>query len=598
MPLAPGATAVDTNPPANHFEPFHFPVLPRPISREEAQFPTNTVNQDGTDAWLLGGTGEPSAQQPTRIPPEPFTRSHSIFKKQCGSVPPKYRDKHSWAKLQAAERESNVESAGFHRGPENRLLPVMDAGFKTHRPKRQMTVVTRGLKISSLYHLHKEIFPDTGGLRQINTYKMFWFENMWLLQPDFHAVIRSSWATNEFSTEFGNKLVDLQETISTWKRETYGNLYASIEKLYRRIAGIQNSPSYPTSSFLQNLERELLHEVFLKKIQNEIFWYQRSQVISAEDNDTIMPLPNEEEVHRFGFSDLVIQRLLTCVSSVQFRVLLNGQPSEAIQPTRGLRQGDPIFPYLYLLCSEALAASLQKLASSQPAFFPTISPEGDRINYLQYADNTVVPFGVEAGQKIDLAKSSITFSRDTPRHLRRDVKSALGIHNEQGSFLYLGEQIGLSSRRGPESAIAAPTDWWLPPPPGWLKLNFHSAFNRFTQQARVGGAICDPFGNLITTFSGDIRAAHPLEAELIALQRGLLRCHDLQLSNIQARGTYSNEQDRVTAYTRAFFSDLMNDASASSNAPTRVRVDPSNAIPSRGFEQGGCSYSAHHANGE
>lgn len=57
-------------------------------------------------------------------------------------------------------------------------------------------------------------------------------------------------------------------------------------------------------------------------------------------------------------------------------------------------------------------------------------------------------FGVEAGQKIDLAKSSITFNRDTPRHLRRDVKSALGIHNEQGSFLYLGEQIGLSSRRG------------------------------------------------------------------------------------------------------------------------------------------------------
>lgn len=55
-----------------------------------------------------------------------------------------------------------MESAGFHRGPENRLLPVMDAGFKTHRPKRQMTVVTRGLKISSLYHLHKEIFPDTG----------------------------------------------------------------------------------------------------------------------------------------------------------------------------------------------------------------------------------------------------------------------------------------------------------------------------------------------------------------------------------------------------------------------------------------------------
>lgn len=52
----------------------------------------------------------------------------------------------------------------------------------------------------------------------------------------------------------------------------------------------------------------------------------------------------------------------------------------------------------------------------------------------------------------------------------------------------------------------APTDWWLPPPPGWTKLNFDGAFNNFSQQARIGGVIRDSYGNKISTYSGEIRA--------------------------------------------------------------------------------------------
>lgn len=71
---------------------------------------------------------------------------------------------------------------------------------------------------------------------------------------------------------------------------------------------------------------------------------------------------------------------------------------------------------------------------------------------------------------------------------------------------------------GPVSSAGAHTDWWLPPPPGWLKLNFNEAFNQFTDRTRVGGVIRDLYGNLISAFSCEIRAQHPLEAELIALQ--------------------------------------------------------------------------------
>lgn len=86
------------------------------------------------------------------------------------------------------------------------------------------------------------------------------------------------------------------------------------------------------------------------------------------------------------------------------------------------------------------------------------------------------------------------------------------------------------------SCDGAPTYWWLPPPPRWLKLNFDGAFNNFTQQARIGGVIRHSSGNMTSAYSGEIHADHPLETELIALQRGLVRCHELQLSNVQVEG--------------------------------------------------------------
>lgn len=46
---------------------------------------------------------------------------------------------------------------------------------------------------------------------------------------------------------------------------------------------------------------------------------------------------------------------MTCVTSVSYAVLVNGQPGDKIVPTRGLHQGDLISLYLYLICVEGLS---------------------------------------------------------------------------------------------------------------------------------------------------------------------------------------------------------------------------------------------------
>lgn len=52
---------------------------------------------------------------------------------------------------------------------------------------------------------------------------------------------------------------------------------------------------------------------------------------------------------------------MECVSIVSYAILTNRSPSETIRPTRGLRQGNPLSLYLFLLCAEGLSTMLNKV---------------------------------------------------------------------------------------------------------------------------------------------------------------------------------------------------------------------------------------------
>jgi hypothetical protein len=65
-------------------------------------------------------------------------------------------------------------------------------------------------------------------------------------------------------------------------------------------------------------------------------------------------------LNRMGFGSKWIQWIRTCISTVCFSVMINGSPSGFFGSSRGIRQGDPLSPLLFLLVMEVLSRMLRK----------------------------------------------------------------------------------------------------------------------------------------------------------------------------------------------------------------------------------------------
>jgi len=163
----------------------------------------------------------------------------------------------------------------------------------------------------------------------------------------------------------------------------------------------------------------------------------------------------EAVMRRLGFAERWVLLIMTCVRTVSYTVLINGLPHGHIAPSRGIRQGDPLSPFLFILCAEALSRMLDQAAGMGKISGVPIRRGGIRINHLLFADDSIL-FGKAnldewrhmknilevyeraSGQKVNLEKTSIYFSNNTKEEERTSILQETGLIPTQCYESYLG----------------------------------------------------------------------------------------------------------------------------------------------------------------
>jgi hypothetical protein len=93
---------------------------------------------------------------------------------------------------------------------------------------------------------------------------------------------------------------------------------------------------------------------------------------------------------KMGFAVRWVDMIMSCVESVRFSVKLNGLNSESFLPSRGLRQGDPLSPYLFLFCVEGFSALLCQAQAEARLAGVSFGRDGQTVTHLLFADDSVV----------------------------------------------------------------------------------------------------------------------------------------------------------------------------------------------------------------
>lgn len=93
---------------------------------------------------------------------------------------------------------------------------------------------------------------------------------------------------------------------------------------------------------------------------------------------------------RMGFHDNFISLIMRCISSVSFSLLVRGQQTEIFYPQRELRQGDPLSPYLFLICTEEFSSLLQRAQQEGDIAGIKVSRHCLIISHLLFMDGSIL----------------------------------------------------------------------------------------------------------------------------------------------------------------------------------------------------------------
>ena len=160
----------------------------------------------------------------------------------------------------------------------------------------------------------------------------------------------------------------------------------------------------------------------------------------------------ETLMERMGFDRRWVCWVMACVTTVSYTILLNGRTHGFFRPERGIRQGDPMSLFIFIMAVEALVNVLNKAEEKGRLNGIQLDKHGPAVHHLLFADVSLLMckadllesmeiqrclklYGDASRQQINLAKSSIIFGDKVEEGMKADIKQILKIDKEGGELI-------------------------------------------------------------------------------------------------------------------------------------------------------------------
>jgi hypothetical protein len=171
---------------------------------------------------------------------------------------------------------------------------------------------------------------------------------------------------------------------------------------------------------------------------------------------------------RIGLHGHFINLIHACITAPSFSVIINGQSYENFTSSRGVRQGCPISPYLFVLAINKLSIQLQHSLAQTNLNGITLGPDCPPIHSLLFADDLLIcgnateqegltikhilqNFCQQSGQIPNWTKSRTIFSKAVDNNTQGQFKTIFLVLDINESFIHLGHPLILPPKNRSEA---------------------------------------------------------------------------------------------------------------------------------------------------